>query len=213
MASNKLRTRITYTSEVVDQMTPQEVRSAYTKLRHIAKQRFDRLAKYGYQDYVMYQRAEKELKGLPKMAGRSDAEVAQLLLDTSRWLRDPRSKAGVAYKMDTEILKTLHKEQYDFVTRENLHEFLDYLNDLKDQKDQKWDYEKVVEAYGQAKRLNVPVNVLKANFQKWMDNMKKIEKIEATEDNSANLIAVQKAWAPEKKGKIKYARKPKYGKK
>lgn len=212
MASNKLRTRITYTSEVVDQMTPQEVRSAYTKLRHIAKQRFDRLAKYGYQEYGVYKRAEKELKGLPKMAGRSDDEVAQLLLDTSRWLRDPRTKAGVTYKMDSKILNTLHDEGYDFINRKNLHEFLDYMNDLKDQMNEKWDYEKIVQAFGQAKRLNVPVNVLKANFEKWMENQTKIEKIEATEDNSANLIAVQKAWAPEKKGNVKYSRKRKYGK-
>lgn len=48
MASNKLRTRIVYTAEVVDQMSDKEVRAAYTSIRHIAVERQKRLQKYGY---------------------------------------------------------------------------------------------------------------------------------------------------------------------
>lgn len=194
MASNKLRTRITYTPEVVDQMNAPEIRAAYSKLRHIAYERVKRMEKYGYQNRKLYKKAQEELSGLPTMGGLTDADVAQLLLDTSAWLRNPLTKISVQQKKDRQIIKHLREKGYKFINKSNVYDFLEFLNDMSEAyKDKNYDYEKIVDVYNQAARLQIPETKLREEFKTFMANRKKLPDIKLTGNPNADSAAISEA--------------------
>lgn len=217
MASNKLRTRITYTSEVVDLMSAADVRSAYTSIRHIAKERLARLVKYNYTDRKAYQDAVRNMASFPAMKGLDDATIRQLLLDTSRWLRNPMTKAGAVRSRDIELVKTFRSMGYDFVNRQNINDFLNFLNEHQEAyQERNYDYHKIAQAYGDMVRLNVPRDYLEEHFEQFISAQKSIQRLEPTGDpradseNLAVALGVKKKPAP--KGGLKYNRKRNYGK-
>ena len=217
MASNKLRTRITYTSEVVDLMSAADVRSAYTSIRHIAKERLARLVKYNYTDRQAYKDAVLNMASFPAMKGLDDATIRQLLLDTSRWLRTPRTKAGAVRSRENQLLKKFRQMGYTFLNRENLYDALTFMNELQEAyEDKNWGSPKILEAVEQAFRLQVPPEYLKEHIEDFVKNREKIRKLEPTGDpradseNLAVALGVKKKPAP--KGGLKYNRKRNYGK-
>lgn len=217
MASNKLRTRITYTSEVVDQMSASEVRAAYTKIRHIAVERFKRLERYGYTDRKAYQNAVLQLGSFPTIASIGDAELRQVLIDTSRWLRDPMSKAGKVRSRDIALVKTFRGMGYNFVSRSNINDFLNFLNEHQEAyQERNFDYHKIMQAYGEAERLNVPRDYLEQHFEEFLKNQKNLSRVEPTGDpqaDSENLaVALGLKKKPAPPGGLKYKRKRNYGK-
>ena len=227
MASNKLRTRITYTPEVVDQMAAPEIRAAYSKLRHIAYERVKRMEKYGYQNRKLYKKAQEELYGLPTMGGLSDADVAQLLLDTSAWLRNPLTKISVQQKKDRQIIQHLREKGYKFINKSNVYDFLEFLNDMGEAYAEKnYDYEKIVDVYNQAARLQIPETRLRDEFETFMANRSKLPDVQLTGNPNADSAAISKALGIRvqtgEKSKVKlprgqkaemtYKRKRKYGK-
>lgn len=217
MASNKLRTRITYTPEVVDQMSAPEIRAAYSKLRHIAYERVKRMEKYGYQNRKLYKKAQEELSGLPTMGGLTDADVAQLLLDTSAWLRNPLTKISVQQKKDRQIIQHLREKGYKFINKSNVYDFLEFLNDMGEAyKEKNYDYEKIVDVYNQAARLDIPEEELRKHFEEFINARLSIRQLEPTGDRQADsenlavALGIKKKPAP--KGGLKYNRKRNYGK-
>lgn len=180
MASNKLRTRITYTSEAVDQMTFAEVKKAYTSIRHTAVERAKRLSKYGYTNT----RAGKEaarLRQFPTLGDMtSEAEVRQMLLDTSKWLRNRYSKAGEVRKKNKEAIKSFREAGYGFVNESNIIDFLEFLDDMQETyADKNYEYEKIADAYEIAQKYQIPEDELRRDFESWMSKgtLKKIENL------------------------------------
>lgn len=184
MASNKLRTRIVYTSEAVDQMTDAEVRKAYTSIRHIAVERFQRLGKYGFTNTQTYKDAAGI--GFPKLANMTPSEARQTLLDTSLWLRSPYSKVTRMQKRNREALSSFKDMNYDFLNMGNINDALNFLNDmLEKHEDLHYSYVSIMKAYDEAQRLNIPSSYLRENFEAYMKNLNKISEI-ATEAEERN---------------------------
>ena len=194
MASNKLRTRITYTSEVVDQMSSADVRKAYSKLRHIATERYEKLKRYGYTDRQAYIRATIQNAEFPTMKGLPDGVIRQLLLDTSRWLRDPMSKVGEVRRRDISLVKTFHEMGYKFINRDNINQVLQIMNDLVEaNQDKVKGSPKYLEAIEQSFRLNISPEYLKANIDKFIENREKIRKLEPTGNPQADSVNLSRA--------------------
>lgn len=176
MASNKLRTRIVYTSEAVDQMTDAEVRKAYTSIRHIAVERFQRLGKYGFTNTQTYKDAADI--GFPKLAHLTASEARQTLLDTSLWLRSPYSKVTRMQKRNREALSSFKEMHYDFLNMGNINDALNFLNDMLEKHDDlHYSYVTIMKAYDEAQRLNIPSSYLRDNFKAYMANLNKISNI------------------------------------
>lgn len=221
MASNKLRTRIVYTSEAVDQMTDAEVRKAYTSIRHIAVERAKRLSKYGYTNT----RAGKEAARLRQFPGisemSSDAEVRQMLLDTSKWLRNPFSKAAEVKKKNREVIKKFRDMNYDFVNESNIIDFLEFMDEMQETyADKNYEYTRIADAYEIAQKYQIPEDELKRDFESWMSKgtMKKIENLEegsSAEDVRAIISSARKKQQLkefQEKAKAFQTRKRTYGK-
>ena len=198
MASNKLRTRIVYTSEAVDQMSDAEVRKAYTSIRHIAVERAKRLSKYGYTNT----RAGKEaarLRQFPGISGMSsDAEVRQMLLDTSKWLRNPFSKAAEVKKKNREVIKKFRDMKYEFVNESNIIDFLEFMDEMQETyADKNYEYTRIADAYEIAQKYQIPEEELRRDFELWMNKgtAKKLNKLgegSSAEDVRAIISSARK---------------------
>ena len=176
MASNKLRTRIVYTSEAVDQMTDAEVRKAYTSIRHIAVERFQRLGKYGFTNTQTYKEAENI--GFQKLSQMSPSQARQTLLDTSLWLRSPYSKVSKMNERNRKAASTFKDMGFNFINKNNINDALNFMNDmLEKHEDLHYSYVTIMQAYDEAQRLNIPQEYLRKNFYAYMKNLSKISEI------------------------------------
>lgn len=176
MASNKLRTRIVYTSEAVDQMTDAEVRKAYTSIRHIAVERFQRLGKYGFTNTQTYKEAADI--GFPKLSNMSPSQARQTLLDTSLWLRSPYSKVSKMNERNRKAASTFKDMGFNFINKNNINDALNFMNDmLEKHEDLHYSYVTIMQAYDEAQRLNIPKEYLRTNFDAYMKNLSKISDI------------------------------------
>lgn len=170
MASNKLRTRITYTSEAVDQMSDAEVRKAYTSIRHIAVERYKRLASKGFQNTQTYKNASA-FGGFPTIGEMTEGQIRQQLLDTSLWLRSPYSKVSKMNERNRKAAESFRKMGYTGINKSNINDFLNFLNDMQEAYgDKNYGYEKIAEAYSTAQKVGIPEEELRKNFEKWMKN-------------------------------------------
>lgn len=176
MASNKLRTRIVYTSEAVDQMSDAEVRKAYTSIRHIAVERFQRLGKYGFTNTQTYKDAADI--GFPKLAHMSPSQARQTLLDTSLWLRSPYSKVSKMNERNRKAASTFKDMGFNFINKNNINDALNFMNDMLDKhEDLHYSYVTIMQAYDEAQRLNISPEYLRKNFDAYMKNLSKISEI------------------------------------
>lgn len=176
MASNKLRTRIVYTSEAVDQMSDAEVRKAYTSIRHIAVERFQRLGKYGFTNTQTYKEAADI--GFPKLSYMSPSQARQTLLDTSLWLRSPYSKVSKMNERNRKAAVTFKEMGFNFINKSNINDALNFMNDmLEKHEDLHYSYVTIIQAYDEAQRLNISPEYLRKNFDAYMKNLSKISEI------------------------------------
>lgn len=178
MASNKLRTRIVYTSEAVDQMSDAEVRKAYTSIRHIAVERAKRLKKMGYSNTEAGKMAERI--GFPKISETTPEGLRQILLDTSLWLRRRSSMAGEVRKKNRQTVKSFQEMGYTFINETNVVDFLNFMNEVRETyADKNYDYAKIADAYELADRYQIPSDELLRDFDTWMegDTLQRIDRL------------------------------------
>lgn len=179
MASNKLRTRIVYTAEAVDQMSDKEVRAAYSSIRHIAVERSKRLQSYGFTNTRAAKEAQR-LNFFPPLAEMSDEETRQMLLDTSVWLRNKYSKAAEVRRKNRQAMKAFRKMGYQFIDETNIIDFLEFMDDMKEQyADKNYEYTRIAEAYDLAQKYQIPEEELRRDFENWMKDTKTLPRIEA----------------------------------
>lgn len=191
MASNKLRTRIVYTSEAVDQMTDAEVRKAYTSIRHIAVERFQRLGKYGFTNTQTYKEATDI--GFPKLSHMSPSQARQTLLDTSLWLRSPYSKVSKMNERNRKAASTFKEMGFNFINKNNINDALNFMNDMLDKhEDLHYSYVTIMKAYDEAQRLNIPPEYLRKNFYAYMKNLDKISDIVVDAEDRERKTASKK---------------------
>ena len=191
MASNKLRTRIVYTSEAVDQMTDAEVRKAYTSIRHIAVERFQRLGKYGFTNTQTYKEAENI--GFQKLSQMSPSQARQTLLDTSLWLRSPYSKVSKMNERNRKAASTFKDMGFNFINKNNINDALNFMNDmLEKHEDLHYSYVTIMQAYDEAQRLNIPQEYLRKNFYAYMKNLSKISEIVVDAEDRERKTASKK---------------------
>ena len=191
MASNKLRTRIVYTSEAVDQMTDAEVRKAYTSIRHIAVERFQRLGKYGFTNTQTYKEAADI--GFPKLSHMSPSQARQTLLDTSLWLRSPYSKVSKMNERNRKAASTFKDMGFNFINKNNINDALNFMNDMLDKhEDLHYSYVTIMQAYDEAQRLNISPEYLRKNFDAYMKNLSKISEIVVDAEDRERKTASKK---------------------
>lgn len=164
-------------------ITEEDMRKEYAKLRKIAKKRLrnfegtDLVNTQTYlNNYKAYNQTSQEVPA---------ADLPYILNDLSKFIK---SKLGTKRGMEQYIkraIKTLHKHEYTFVTRENFIEFADFMESWKSSETSKlYDSTRVSELYAETRRLGIKNEEVQNNFKIYMDNREKLKTIEREPDYS-----------------------------
>ena len=156
--------RTRYNPQEVKFMTDKELRSTYSRLRSIARKRAERLSRAGFDDFDLSQvfPRVREIKGIKNLRAE--------LLDVSLYLQDVRTTLPGMRSYVEKTLKTLHESKYNFITRENLKAFGDFMESKRALFEKKiMDSDRAAKLYEQMERLNVSDETLKKNFGEYLE--------------------------------------------
>lgn len=155
----------------IKDMTPQEIRAAYTQQRAVANKRIARLEKAGL--------GTGKQKAFPTLRGMSDNEASAALLKVSRWNRDPRHTVKGERKWIAYNLKILHEDfKLNWVHDENFYEFTDFMDDLRlKYSAQVFDSGDASEIFNYAQEVGISGKELSANFEDYSEIFNNAQRI------------------------------------
>lgn len=166
-----------YTPNKISRMSEKAVRKAYTELRKIANKRAKRLESSGIESVYSGVYA-------PTIAQLGDIEsIRGALADVSRRLRDKRSSITGQKEYARNMLQTFHEHGYDFVTEKNLKTFGEYMEWARARSganDRVFKSDKVAELFEQTEKKKISVEVLKRNFDRYLEEYSKTGNITLT---------------------------------
>lgn len=153
----------------IERMTNRAIRQEYSKLRSTANKRLQRLEAAGLGDRGKFR--------FPVIKGKTDAEIAAQLADVSRFLKDPRTTVTGEKKFVEGELKMLREKGYDFVDRSNFYDFIKFMDEKRAEVGGKlFDSGDAADVFNEGQRLNIPVEVLKKNYDFFAENLSAMEK-------------------------------------
>lgn len=155
----------------IERLTNKQIRQEYSKLRSTANKRLQRLQEAGLGARGSFR--------FPKIAGRSNEQLEADLADVSRFLRDERTTVTGERKFVEGELDMLHEKGYEFINRENFYDFINFMEEKRQEVGGKlFDSGDAADVFNQGQRLNIPVNVLKKNFDYFAENLAAMEKVQ-----------------------------------
>ena len=146
-----------------------DIRKEYTRLRDISQKRLKRM---GATMWARTQTYKRNVNHYPLLKDiKSEAELASRLSDLSRFIsRKTGSVAGMEAQMK-KALKTLHENQYNFVTRENYLDFGEFMEEYRFQKlDEQYDSGDAAETYNLLEQHRIDPTKVKEDFEFWLAN-------------------------------------------
>ena len=181
-----------------DPQKEKEVRKEYTRLRDISQKRLKRLAAAGYTETEVY---KKNVKHYPKLADiKSKNELAQRLSDLSRFISGQRSTVKGMKESERKALETYHEHGYDFVTPDNLRSFGEFMGEYRDQMlDMEYDSGEAADAYRIVEKHKVDLEVVKQNFEWFLENAEELDKLKATKASAGDIEKLKKRLSRKKR--------------
>lgn len=151
-----------------------DIRKEYTRLRDISQKRLKRMGSTMWARTQTYKRNVNHYPLLKDI--KSEAELASRLSDLSRFIsRKTGSVSGMEAQMK-KSLKTLHENQYNFVTRENYLDFGEFMEEYRFQKlDEQYDSGDAAETYNLLEQHRIDPTKVKEDFEFWLANRKILE--------------------------------------
>lgn len=146
-----------------------DIRKEYTRLRDISQKRLKRMGSTMWARTRTYKRNVNHYPLLKDI--KSEAELASRLSDLSRFIS---RKTGTVSGMEAQMrkaLKTLHENQYNFVTRENYLDFGEFMEEYRFQKlDEQYDSGDAAETYNLLEQHRIDPTKVKEDFEFWLAN-------------------------------------------
>ena len=151
-----------------------DIRKEHTRLRDISQKRLKRMGSTMWARTQTYKRNVNHYPLLKDI--KSEAELASRLSDLSRFIsRKTGSVSGMEAQMK-KALKTLHENQYNFVTRENYLDFGEFMEEYRFQKlDEQYDSGDAAETYNLLEQHRIDPTKVKEDFEFWLANRKILE--------------------------------------
>ena len=198
-----------YTPRDIDAMNIYEVRQTYAQMRKAANKRIRNIAKHGTITPKTSSRKGKstptsgvrfsdavpgsELYQFPAASTLSNEQVRAALADISMWIRDPaHTVKGEA--REREFRLSLLQDKYPFVTNENFYQFTNFMEDLRQQySDKVFDSSAAADVFDNAQRINLPLDVVKKNFDYYAEHLKELQDMKPIRSKSGMTHAGMKA--------------------
>ena len=111
--------------ELADVLTNKEMRAEYSRLRSIAQKRIANLRRAGYTDDNFYRyNAERYV---PLADIKNENQLMQKMSDIAIFLSSRKSIVRERKKKEADILERMHKNGLDFVNKDNLQRFGEFM--------------------------------------------------------------------------------------
>lgn len=188
-----------YTPRDVDAMNIYEVRQTYAQMRKAANKRIRNIAKHGTITTKTSSRKGKstptsgirfsdavpgsKLYQFPAASTLTNEQVRAALADISMWIRNP-SHTVKGEAREREFRLSLLKKKYPFVTNENFYQFTNFMEDLRQQySDKVFDSSAAADVFEQVQRINLPLDVVKKNFDYYAEHLKELDDMKPIRSN------------------------------
>lgn len=112
-----------------DEDIAKEIRQDYKELRKLANRRLERFKGTEWEDSKQYKRNAGRYKKLSEI--KSDRELAYLLTDLQRFTSSDTSTVRGLARHRNATIETLREHGYDFINRNNIRAFGDYMEQLR----------------------------------------------------------------------------------
>lgn len=158
----------------IGKMTESAVNKAYSTLRSIANKRIERLDKQGLG------RTNVKFPTIQTIKDTDKFSVRDALADVSRFLRSDRTTVRGEKAFIKHFQEQMSESGYgDLVsTREDIYNMIDYMDYLREvYSDKLFDSGDALDVLQQGKRLNIPMEKLKENYDLFASNIDKMENL------------------------------------
>lgn len=156
-------------------LTPKQARKEYTALRKRAMERSRALQKIFPKAHFLRNTMQK----LEPQSAISDEDIYSALSDAAYVLRHKLSTIRGQREVMQENIKTFHEHSFTFVNEENYWDFTDFLDGVKYQiQSMQYDSGRAIDLYEKFTEKGIPADVLKKDFDSYMDNYRKIMAID-----------------------------------
>lgn len=179
-----------------------QIRAEYTRLRDIAQKRIKRLGESEFRSSETYQKYKGGFPKLSQIPNRTNLsyELAKL----SRFVSAKTTTVTGLRHQRTEQLKSLKKHGYEFVTKENIDKFGQFMEDFRNKElgRRKEGSPIAVELFYQTERLGLDPKVLARDFDYWLSNLETMAQIQPIKGKTAgSSTAIRKKIARRKRGR------------
>lgn len=152
-------------------LTPTEARKEYTILRKRAMERARAMRK----TFPKAQFLRDNMQKLAPQSMVSDEDIYSALSDVAYVLRSPLSSIREQREMMKKNIKTFHEHGFEFVDEYNYWDFTDFLDSIKQfLTAMQYDSGRAIDLYEKFTEKGIPVDVLKKDFDLYMNNYRKI---------------------------------------
>lgn len=167
-----------YTPAALMDKEAADLRAEYTRLRRVAQKRLQKLADSEWADGEFYDEFAVGFKRLSRIG--SERELRAALSDVARFISSPRSTLTGNEQIARKYINTMHERGYDFVTRENYHDVVEFFEDWRQGKlDVIYDSGSVAEVYELSKELKVKnAEDVRKNLEFWLEHREEIRQYE-----------------------------------
>lgn len=154
------------------QFTQKQLRQEYSRLRTIAKKRFERLAESEWATKEGKTPYNYRMENYPTLRElQSDRQLALKLRDLASVIESPRSRIYGLEQIREESVRTMQEEGYTWVTKENWREFSDFMAVARTMaNNRQFDSERAVEMFGEMKETGGTETQLLDAFQEYLDS-------------------------------------------
>ena len=179
-----------------------QIRAEYTRLRDIAQKRIKRLGESEWRSSETFQRYKGGFPKLSEIPNRTNLsyELAKL----SRFVSAKTTTVSGLKHQRSEQLKSLKKHGYDFVNKENIDKFGQFMEDFRNKElgRRKEGSPIVVELFYQTERLGLDPKVVARDFDYWLSNLETMAQIQPIKGKTAgSSTAIRKKIARRKRGR------------
>lgn len=152
-----------------------EAKKEYQRLRKIALLRLKRLYDSGYSDTEIYRRFSFAFPAYSKI--NSTRRLAYELSEVHFFLNLQLSTVSGQHKFEEKALKKLHENGYDFVTKDNLKDFGNFMEWVRSSfTGLLYGSSRVADLYGELIAKGISTKELADDFRKWKNDRNKTDR-------------------------------------
>lgn len=174
---------------IIKSATEKEARREYQRLRKVALKRIERLVQSEYKSDYIVKRGKDRFSPSSQIVSMS--ALSRSLSDVRRFLESSQSSITGRREIEARTIKTLRSHGYDFITKDNIKQFGEFMDAARIQAGGKLlSSDRVAELYDVAERKGIPPEQLLKDFDYWLTNLmelKKSRRVRPEGDNSAKV--------------------------